>query len=117
MTTRTRPSRLVADHQYATPAPAIDSRPSKVRWSELIQAGVRAASQIKVRFSRLARKLCCIRLASRKLGLWDACIAEECVVGRTLSIVESPPITDRSRPGTAKPGKVLEGALAPFHRS
>src|SRR5579864_1455852 len=65
----------------------MESRPSRVRWSELIQAGVWAASQIKVRFSRLARKLCWIRLASRKLGLGDACVSNECVVGRTLSMV------------------------------
>src|SRR5215467_8935853 len=52
----------------------MESSPSSVRWSELIQAGVLAASQIRVRFSRLARTLCWMRLASRKLGLWDACI-------------------------------------------
>src|ERR1043166_135116 len=88
----------------------MESRPSKVRWSELIQVGVRAASQIKVRFSRLARKLCCIRLASLKLGLWDVSFAKDCVVG----MVKSPPITDRLT-GPAKPGKGLEGACA-FHR-
>jgi hypothetical protein len=49
----------------------MESNPSTVRWSELIHAGVRAASQIRVRFSMLARKLCCIRLASRKLGLLE----------------------------------------------
>src|SRR6266404_8435659 len=106
------PSRLLADHQYAAPAPAMESRPSRVRWSELIHAGVRDASRIRVRFSRLARKLCWILLASRKLGLWDACIANECVVGRMLSMwnhLRLPIARDLA----SQAGKGLEGALAP----
>src|SRR5579859_257923 len=72
----------------------MESSPSSVRWSELIHAGVLAASQIKVRFSALARKLCWIRLASRKLVLLESRLGMVWVDGRWLSIVKSPPIHD-----------------------
>src|SRR6476646_1090273 len=72
----------------------MESSPSSVRWSELIHAGVLAASQIKVRFSALARKLCWIRLASRKPGLLELVVRRVWVDGRLLSIFELPPIHD-----------------------
>src|SRR5215831_18075578 len=86
----------------------MESRPSRVRWSELIQAGVRAASQIKVRFSRLARKLCCIRLASLKLELWDASFDKDCAVGRVLNMwnhLRLPIACDLALPSRGKAGR------------
>src|SRR6476646_2033376 len=72
----------------------MEKSPSSVRWSELIHAGVLAASQIKVRFSALARKLCWMRLASRKLSLLEPGSGTVWVDGRLLSIFELPPIHD-----------------------
>src|SRR6476660_8404671 len=94
----------------------MENRHSRVRWSELIHAGVWAASQIKDRFSRLARKLCWMRLASRKLGLGDACFSNECVVGRTLSMLNHlrlPIACDWPCQGW---GKVWKELLAPFRQ-
>src|SRR6476646_11693979 len=90
----------------------MESSPSSVRWSELIHAGVLAASQIRVRFSALARKLCWIRLASRKLGLLKLGSGMVWVDGRLLSIVKSPPIDDSLATMSEAGRKLLEGACA-----
>src|SRR5690242_21468277 len=41
--------------------------PRSVRWSEFTQSGMRCASQISVFFSAAARKLSCLRSASRNV--------------------------------------------------
>src|SRR5947207_56961 len=45
------------------------TKPSSVRWSEFTQRGMRCASQMSVLFSTTAKKLSCLRSASRNFSL------------------------------------------------
>lgn len=104
----------MADLQYAAPAAAMENRPSRVRWSELIQAGVRGGQPDQSAFFQVGKDALLDSFGFAKAGV-EVRVTGTGVVGRLRcwpsgEHFESPPITDSLAPAL-EAAKALEGAV------